>query len=142
MFDKVLGPILKGLSGEIAVLAILAVIAIICFFIYLGVKHYWDKVQPKRKEDQEKNHGLIDHSTIFESQCHDKVKSVVTDITSASSKETIDRILEIHEKISELREKYAGKMATKSELREIKEELALLSNKVSELEGKINKNEA
>jgi len=90
-------------------------------------------------ENQLKN--LKDFNKIFKDNYEDNVENMINNFGKERNREITKKIFEIYEKITDLREKYAGKTATREEFLKLSDEIKELEKEVFLLKEKVNKME-
>lgn len=78
-----------------------------------------------------------DYNKIFKDNYKDNIKIMISDLQAESNKEIMDKVFQIYEKLTELREKYAGKMATRDDIEKLSEEIKSIEIELSSLKQKV-----
>ncbi|MCK9273299.1 hypothetical protein M0P65_07205 [Candidatus Gracilibacteria bacterium] len=158
-----LDSLIKNFSGgpEAIAVIILSLGALWIFLHYamLFFKFIWKEISPKFKKENQNAFTTIDYNKIFEENFKEKIISIIEDklkelknynkiykdnyedsvvnsinkFSRESDHEMMDQVFGIYEKITELRENYAGKMATREDIDRLRGEIRNLEREISSL---------
>lgn len=88
---------------------------------------------------EEQLKDLKDYNKIFNENYKDNVENMILNINKEKDHETMLRVFEIYEKITDLREKYAGKMVTREDIQKLSNEIKELEKQIFLLKEKVNR---
>lgn len=157
--------LLKNFSGgpEAIAVIILALGALWIFGHYFMVfaKFIWKEVYPKIKEAkspetidynkifdsyfkekiiilvEERLKELKDFNKIFKDNYEDNVTNLINEFGNRKDQEIMDKVFEIYERITDLRERYAGKMATREDIERLSRDIRVIEKELSTLKEKV-----
>lgn len=139
-------------KSYLVVLFSLGALWIICNFVYKSFIYFWEKVYPKMSKNNNKNDDTsqikngtqsnnFETPNNFEKICKSRVENIASKLLEEKEEKLVKKNFEIYQMISNLREKYASKMATAEDLEKIRKDVRRIDIELAKLKGEINKKE-